>query len=686
MGRSLPVRVIAYTEVTDRDGRGLFEWTASVETAAVAGQRVIRGCGAMKAERATGFRVSLVVTTLLVLVVIDHAVAAPTAAQRRQLVVARRTITRASGLIRRKKFKDAEKLLGEAEAAIKKVIEAAELKPNDRSVAGLLKFLELQKRQLSRKRGDKPKPASAKAVSFVKDVAPILASRCGTCHGNRASGRLRLDTFAGLAKGGRSGPAVKAGNVKASPLLLRIAAPNAAQRMPKNGAALTREQITTIAAWVSQGAKFDGNGMNTPLKNLKSAAAGAPKNKPKPGTVKIVKATGKEKVSFVKDVAPTLTTLCATCHGGRNGRGGFSLATFESLMRGSDSGRVVLPGNLDGSIIWRRVAALDKDKQKMPPGNRRITREFFNSLKTWIQEGAKFDGESATVAMRSLVPTDEDKKAEMLAKLSAEEFNDFREQRVDQLWERVSNDDRPRFVKTSDFFVYGDVPATRLQQLAEWADDHGKQLRTMFGEKSGQLFKGRLAVVVFKERFGYTEWNQVIHNRQTPRAMTGHSVVTPSFEDAYIVLQDVGDVVSSDSAGMRIQLIDHVTGAFLKRKGSQLPQWIVRGVGLTLAAKADAKNEHIAGLKSTAVDALQGLSKPEDLFADGTFSPQQVGAVGYTLVTFMIKAGGGNRFVKFVGNLQNGTGVAGSVKAIYAPTDLKRLASAYVRSLSGKKR
>ena len=101
MGRSLPVRVIAYTEVTDRDGRGLFEWTASVETAAVAGQRVIRGCGAMKAGRATGIRVSLVVTTLLVLGVIDHTAAAPTAAQRRQLVGSRRTITRASGLIRR---------------------------------------------------------------------------------------------------------------------------------------------------------------------------------------------------------------------------------------------------------------------------------------------------------------------------------------------------------------------------------------------------------------------------------------------------------------------------------------------------------------------------------------------------------------------------------------------------------
>ena len=652
----------------------------------------------MTARLTTGLLAYVLAAAMLVTVATESVTAAPTAAQRRELTAARRTITRASALIRRKKLDEAEKLLGEAEAAIKKVIKAAKLKPTDRSVAGLVKFLTLQKRQLAIKRGNKPpsnSDKSAKPISFVKDVAPILVARCGTCHGTRASGRLRLDTFAGLSRGGRNGPAVRAGKASASLLVQRIAATNQAQRMPKSGAALTRAQITTIATWVAQGAKFDGAGANTPLRSLKSAAGGTPKGTPKPTTVKIVKATGKEKVSFVRDVAPTLTTLCATCHGRRNGRGGFSLLTFESMMKGSDSGRVVLPGNLEGSIIWRRVAALDKDKQKMPPGNRAIRREFFNSLRTWIQEGAKFDGESATVPLRSLVPTDEDKKVEMLAKLSTGEFNDFREEQIDELWARVSKDDRPRFVKTADFFVYGDVPATRLQQIAEWADDHGKQLRTMFGEKgkkgekggkSGQLFKGRLAVVVFKERFGYTEWNQVVHNRRTPRAMSGHSVVTPSFEDAYIVLQDVGDVVTPDSAGMKIQLIDHVTGAFLKRSGSRLPQWLVRGVGLTLAAKSDSKNEHIAGLRDGAVAALQGLTKPEDLFADGTFSPQQVGAVGYTLVRFMIKAGGGGRFVRFVRNLQNGTGVAASVKAIYAPTDLKRLAVAYVQSLSGKKR
>ncbi|MBQ18575.1 MAG: hypothetical protein CMJ65_15785 [Planctomycetaceae bacterium] len=615
------------------------------------------------------------------------ATAAPTSAQRKDLAAARKTLTRASGLIRRKKLEDAEKLIKEAEAAIKKVIDAAKLKRTDRSVAGLLRFLSIQKRQLALRQGKKPM-ASGKPVSFIKDVAPILVAKCLQCHGTRAAGKLRLDTFAGLSRGGRSGAVVRPGNPKASLLALRVAAPNAQVRMPKNAAPLSRAQFDSIAGWIAQGAKFDGGNADTSLKQLMSAAGKGKKTKKskKATTVKVVKATGKEKVSFVKQVAPTLTTLCAGCHGGRNSRGGFSVNTFETVLQGSDSGRVVLPGNLEASLIWRRVAALDKDNQKMPPGNRRITREFYNSLKTWIQEGAKFDGESATVTLRSLVPTDEQMRAAELAKLTPEEFNDLRETRTDELWDRVSKDDRPRFVKSAEFFVYGDVTAARLQQVALWAEDHGKRLRSMFGEKSGQLFKGKLAVIVFKERFGYTEWNQVIHNRETPRAMTGHSVVSPSFEDAYVVLQDVGDVVSATAPGLRLQLVDHVTGAFLKRKGGRLPQWVIRGTGLSLAAQADSGNEHIAGMRAAAIDSLQGLTKPEDLFADGTFSPAQIGAVGYTLVAFMTKAGGNNRFVRFVGNLQKGTGVAASIKAVYAPTDLKRLAAAYVQSLSGKKK
>lgn len=627
-----------------------------------------------------------VLAVSLVLGLVLSAEAALTASQRRDLAQARRALTRASSFLRRKKLDEAEKLIGKTEATINKIIKDAKLKPTDRNVVGLLRLLEKNKQQLAVRRGKGP--ASDKPISFAKEVAPILASRCLSCHGNRASGGLRLNNFAGLSRGGRNGKVIQAGKPATSLLLRRLAAPNAALRMPKNAAALTRPQLQTIAGWIAQGAKFDGGNANTPLAQLKSATGKGKKTKKtkKPTSVKVVKATGKEKVSFVKHVAPTLTTLCGSCHGGRNGRGGFSVNTFETVLQGSDSGRVILPGNLEASIIWRRVAALDKDKQKMPPGNRRITREFYNSLRTWINEGAKFDGASAKVALRSLVPTDEQMRAAELAKLSVGEFNDLRETRTNEMWDQVAADDRPRFVKSKEFFVFGDVTAPRLKQVADWAETHARELRKLFGDKGDQLWRGRLAVIVFKDRFSYTEWNQVIHRRDTPRDMHGHSVVSPSFEDAYVVLQDVGDDVSTEAPGLKLQLVDHVTGAFLKRKGGSLPQWVVRGTGLSLAAKADTKNDHIAGLRSRAVESVRELSKPEELFADGTFSPNQVGAVGYTLVNFMIKAGGGKKFVRFVRQLQNGTTVAASVKAVYAPTDLKQLAALYFRSIGGRGR
>ena len=40
---------------------------------------------------------------------------------------------------------------------------------------------------------------------------------------------------------------------------------------------------------------------------------------------------------------------------------------------------------------------------------------------------------------------------------------------------------------------------------------------------------------------------------------------------------------------------------------------------------------------------LQTVAKPAEVFNDGTFSPSAVGAVGYTLVDFLIKGGGAPR-------------------------------------------
>ncbi|MFN9943752.1 MAG: c-type cytochrome domain-containing protein, partial [bacterium] len=48
-------------------------------------------------------------------------------------------------------------------------------------------------------------------VSFSRHVAPILAEHCIACHNTRSpGGRLNLDSFAAMSKGGESGPAFKA--------------------------------------------------------------------------------------------------------------------------------------------------------------------------------------------------------------------------------------------------------------------------------------------------------------------------------------------------------------------------------------------------------------------------------------------------------------------------------------------
>ena len=612
---------------------------------------------------------------------VDQADAALTSAQRRELSKIRKDVSRASSLIRRKKLGEAEKLLDEADKRLEKLAKAAKLKTNDKSLAPTKTSIARQRQVLKlRKSGKKGSPKDSDIpVSFTKQVAPILRARCLNCHNNRASGRLRLDTFAGMKRGGRSGPLLSVGNAKKSLIVRRLIAP-ANQRMPQKRAALPSKEIQTIARWITQGAKFDGDNENTPLASLKAGDPASPKKKPVP--VVIAKATGKEKVSFVKDIAPTFVNLCTRCHGGRNPRADFSLVTFESLMKGGESGRVLIAGNLEGSRLFRLVGALELPR--MPQGQARITRKFYNDLQTWINEGLKYDGGDPKKRLRDLVPTDEELKAERFAKLSPEEFAQFREDRTDEQWQRVLRKEPARFVRSKEFFIYGNASAERLQQMAEWAEDHAKSLRSVFGVKDNLIWKGRLTVFVYKDRFGYTEFNQVIHDRDTAAEVTGHSVVTPSFEDAYIVLQDIGDEAGSDTPGLKINLIDHLTGAFLKRAGRNMPDWVSRGTGLALAARKSSGNAYIQGLRGAAIEALRGLEKPEDVFASGKFSPTQIGPVGYSLVDFMLKAGGTPKFGRFIRSLQSGSNVAAAVKAAYPPADLKALGTAYLRSLSKK--
>src|SRR6266853_5332349 len=75
------------------------------------------------------------------------------------------------------------------------------------------------------------------AIDYARDIQPILASRCYSCHGpQRALGGLRLDD-------GTRAAAMK------DKLIARVTSSDQSFRMPLGGNALTPGQIATLKAW-----------------------------------------------------------------------------------------------------------------------------------------------------------------------------------------------------------------------------------------------------------------------------------------------------------------------------------------------------------------------------------------------------------------------------------------------------
>ncbi|MCF6285918.1 MAG: PSD1 and planctomycete cytochrome C domain-containing protein [Candidatus Hydrogenedentes bacterium] len=102
-------------------------------------------------------------------------------------------------------------------------------------------------------------------LSFNRDIRPIFAEHCFTCHGQDAAARkagLRLDTAEGATRALKSGAAaIVPGDTEASVLLHRITTTESDERMPpaEKGEALDDPSIRKLRAWIAQGAEFESH-------------------------------------------------------------------------------------------------------------------------------------------------------------------------------------------------------------------------------------------------------------------------------------------------------------------------------------------------------------------------------------------------------------------------------------------
>ena len=117
--------------------------------------------------------------------------------------------------------------------------------------------------------------------------------------------------------------------------------------------------------------------------------------------IAVVSAGCSQDVSYKNDVDPILQANCLSCHDGQ-GEGieasGFSVKSYDDLMKGTKFGQVVVPGDSLSSSLYRLVDHQADPKIQMPPHHDQavasgkmnsLSGAQINTIKAWIDQGAK---------------------------------------------------------------------------------------------------------------------------------------------------------------------------------------------------------------------------------------------------------------------------------------------------------
>ena len=98
---------------------------------------------------------------------------------------------------------------------------------------------------------------------------------------------------------------------------------------------------------------------------------------PEPETPEIPVLTGAP--TYDNYVGPLFETKCSACHGDLES-GGLNLLTYQSLMKGSDDGQVIVPGDSENSLLFQ-VQSAGKHFAK-------LLQDELAIVKQWIDAGA----------------------------------------------------------------------------------------------------------------------------------------------------------------------------------------------------------------------------------------------------------------------------------------------------------
>ncbi len=494
-----------------------------------------------------------------------------------------------------------------------------------------------------------PQPVSGDSavVSFKTLVAPILVAKCGNCHINRKQGNFSTATFESLDQS-----TMLAFGLPQDSRLIEVIESG---EMPKGGLTVEPAELQILKDWITQGAKFDGDNPRQNLREIvtSTAAPAATVAAPTPAAP-----TGKETVSFGLQIAPILVEHCGQCHMNANPSGNFNQASFETLLRGGDSGPPIVPYKTEASMLYKRLVA-----GEMPPTGK-LDAKLIELFGTWITEGAKYDGvdpKLATATVATVAKAKSQSHAELMADrkgLSAKN------------WNLVMGQTESFTLQSDNFLVIGSADKKRLDEIStQLTKAAPKVAATLKSDSAAPLVKGNISVFVFEKRYDFSEFGKMVERRDFSKDVSAYWNYTVS--DAYATILLPPNQTAADA---EISLVQQMAALHVASLAPDVPRWFADGVGYWTAKKILAQQEAVKAWDAESVAAAGTMKQPDD-FINNRMPAEQAGLVSYLFVKSLKSKGGS--FDDLLDSMRDGKSFERSFTTAFGTTAAEMLKRVY---------
>jgi hypothetical protein len=350
-------------------------------------------------------------------------------------------------------------------------------------------------------------------------------------------------------------------------------------------------------------------------------------------------------LKFSADIAPILVNNCTRCHDGK--KKAFDMTSFEMLMKGAKSGKVIAPGTPDESHLVLRIKG--EETPKMPQGgNNNLSEEAIAKIELWVKEGARLDpGIDPKAPMAKYAASPEMLRKAALAKLSPEERDKAVEKVGLERWKKGNSKSTPDVTPSAHFLLFSNLPKERATATLKVLEQKYTQLKALLGP-SALDWPEKTSLYVYNDRNSFVEFTRNVENRDVEQDTLG----TAKFgvQEPYVAVADPlggkeetpvsttrrtgrsrkseDEESTSAERSLSSLLTENLASGVLSNAGKP-PQWMTLGFGAYLASTTDPRSPYTQRLRRSAyqqaelgwnrkaLDALGDQTKPEDIRAVG---------------------------------------------------------------------